>query len=114
MVKRKIYDIMLFNNILAKLYEQQVNYPINISYKLYKLKNELDEIDNFMFLRWESLFGENFDTENFTEDEILLYNSTLNVEIEVDLFKLSLNDIIDNDKVEITMQEIQVIDNFLR
>ena len=30
------------------------------------------EIDNFMFLRWESLFGENFDTENFTEDEILL------------------------------------------
>lgn len=114
MVKKRIYDIIIFNKILTKLYEQEINYPINISYMLYKLKNELDEIENFIFLRWENLFGENFNIENFTDNEMLLYNTTLDIEIDVDLFNLSLNDITNNDKVKITIQEIQIIDNFLK
>ena len=44
MITRRIYDVMTCNNVLTKLVEQQINFSINIAYKLHKLKNELYEI----------------------------------------------------------------------
>src|SRR5574344_201812 len=94
MITRRIYDVMTCNNVLTKLAEQQINFSINIAYKLHKLKNELDEIEQLIFQRWELLFGENFNVDTFTQEEITAYNLTLEAEVNIDIYDLKIDDII--------------------
>lgn len=112
-VTRRIYDIMTCNNVLSKLIEQQINFSINVAYKLYKLKKELDEIEQLMFQRWELLFGENFDANTFTQEEITAYNLTLEAEADIDIYDLKVDDIISNKQVKLTIDEVGIIDRFL-
>ena len=113
MITRRIYDVMTCNNVLTKLVEQQINFSINIAYKLHKLKNELDEIEQLIFQRWELLFGENFDTDTFTQEEITAYNLTLEAEVNIDIYDLKIDDIISNKQVKLTIDEVGIIDKFL-
>ena len=112
-ITRKIYDVMTCNNVLTKLVEQQIDFSINIAYKLHKLKNELDEIEQMIFQRWELLFGENFDADTFTQEEITAYNLTLEAEVNIDIYDLKIDDIISNKQVKLTINEIGIIDKFL-
>ena len=113
MITRRIYDVMTCNNVLTKLVEQQINFSINIAYKLHKLKNELDEIEQLIFQRWELLFGENFDADTFTQEEITAYNLTLEAEVNIDIYDLKIDDIISNKQVKLTIDEVGIIDKFL-
>ena len=113
MAQRSIYDIMLMNTILYKLYSQQINYNINIAYKIFKLKTELDEIEHLMIERWKILFGENYKIESFNEDEILLYNTTLQVQVDIDLYDLTINDITNSNQVKLPINDISTIVSFL-
>lgn len=113
MKKRTIYQIMLTNTIIHKLYEDQINFEINVAYKLYKLKKEFDEIEELMFDRWRILFGDSYDIKEFNEDEILLYNSTLQVEIETDLYELTIDEIIKNNKTNLSISDIEHLVEFL-
>ena len=113
MITRRIYDVMTCNNVLTKLVEQQINFSINIAYKLHKLKNELDEIEQLIFQRWELLFGENFNADAFTQEEITAYNLTLEAEVNIDIYDLKIDDIISNKQVKLTIDEVGIIDKFL-
>lgn len=113
MITRRIYDVMTCNNVLTKLVEQQINFSINIAYKLHKLKNELDEIEQLIFQRWELLFGENFNVDTFTQEEITAYNLTLEAEVNIDIYDLKIDDIISNKQVKLTIDEVGIIDKFL-
>lgn len=104
---------MLCNNVIYKLLEQQISYPINVAYKIYKLKKELDEIEQLMYDRWNILFGSDYDITTFTEEEITLYNTTLQAQLDVDLFELSINQVTHNNTVELTISEMETLYNFL-
>lgn len=114
MKSRSIYNIMLCNNVIYKLIQQQINYTVNIAYKIFKLKKELDEIEQLMLERWECIFGKEYDINQFTDEEIKTYNMTLNVEIDVDCYDLTIEDIVNNDKVSLSIEDIEIIDNFLK
>lgn len=113
MVKRSVYEIMLMNTVLYKLYEQQINYAVNIGYKIYKLKNELDEIEHFMIERWKMLFGENYNVEAFTEEEVVLYNTSLQVQIDINIYNLTVEEITNNNQVNLTLNNIETVVSFL-
>ena len=106
-------DIMLFNNIIYKLNEQQIKYPINIAYKIVKLKQQFDEIETMMVSRWSVLMGEDFDLNNLTEEQKLIYTSTLSAEVEINTHGLTVDNITDNNKVELTLSETERLIRFL-
>ena len=114
MVKKTVYDIMLCNNIIYKLIEQQIEYKIQTAYKLYQIKKDLDEIELLMVQRWEQMFGSDYNVQDFTEDQLKVYNITLMAEVEIDTRGLILNDLISNDKVSLTLSEIEHLDKFLK
>lgn len=114
MKQKNIYEIIKCNNIIYKLIEQQINYPVNIAYKLCKLKKELDEIELLMDERWILLFGKDYNIEDFTEDEIILYNTTLSAIMDIDTFQLSIEEITNNSNVKLTISEIEYMTDFLK
>lgn len=113
MVEKSIYDIMLCNNIIYKLFEQQINYPVNIAYKLYKLKKDFDEIETLMIDRWKILFGEDYNVEEFNDEQITLYNATLTTKVGIDIHGLTISEITDNDKVTLSISDVEYLDKFL-
>ena len=113
MVKRSIYQIMLANTVIHNLFNQQINYPINIAYNILKLKKELDEIEELMLERWNILFGKNYNVEKFTEDEIILYNTTLETLVDIDIYGLTVNDLTNNSTVHLSLSDLENIILFL-
>lgn len=111
---KKLFDVLRFNTVLFKLIDQQVCFPLNIAYKLFKLKKELTEIEELMFDRWEVLFGKDYNIENFSEEQIQLYNITLQTEINIDLFDLNKEDIFNNEKASLSIQDIEIINIFFK
>ena len=114
MKQRSVYDIIKSNNVIYKLIEQQINYTVNVAYKLYKLKKELDEIELLMNERWVTLFGEDYNTDNFTQEEVILYNATLMAVMDIDTFQLSIEEVVGNDEIKLSLNEVEIIDNFLK
>lgn len=111
---KTIFEILKFNTILHKLIKQQISFPINISYKLFKLKEELNEIESLIFERWDILFGENYDINELNDEQITLYNVTLQSEIEIDFFGLKKEDIISNTEAKLTIQDIEIVNIFFK
>lgn len=111
--EKSVYQAMLCNNVLFKLYRQKLEFPIGLSYKIYKLRKQLDELEMMMDERWEALFGKDFCTGNFTDEQIALYNSTLQALVEIDTFGLSVDEIASNENAKLSIQDIEILGNFL-
>lgn len=114
MKEKSIYEIILCNNIIYKLFKQQIHYTVNIAYKILKLKKTLDEIETLMRDRWSILFGKDYDTEKFSKDEIIVYNTTLSATVNIDTYGLTINDITNNDKVTLSLNDVEFMDEFLK
>lgn len=99
---------------MHKLYEQQILLPLNVAHKIYKLKEELSEIENLMFERWVLLFGDDYNIADFNNEQIQLYNATLQAEVEVDIPNISLEDIVSNKEAKLTLQDIEIINLFFK
>lgn len=111
---KNVYEIIKCNTVLHKLFEQQVLLPLNNAYKIYKLKEELTEIENLMFERWNILFGENYNIAEFDEEQIYLYNTTLQTEVEISIPNISLEEIVNNDKAKLSLQDIETLSLFFK
>lgn len=111
---KSIFEILKFNTVLHKLYEQRIDFTINIAYKIHKLIEELNEIETLIFERWEILFGQDYDINNFNEEQIELYNLTLKSEIEINFYGLKPEDIFENKKAMLSIQDIEVINDFFK
>ena len=78
-----------------------------------KLKKELDEIEELMLERWNILFGKDYNVEKFTEDEIILYNTTLETLVDIDIYGLTVNDLTNNSTVHLSLSDLENIILFL-
>lgn len=114
MKKITVGEAMMLNNIIYKLIEQQIHYPINIAYKIYKLKQVFDDVENIMMARWNSLLGENFDMDNLTDEQYAIYAATISADIDVDLMGLTVDELVDNDKVVITITDMERLSQILK
>lgn len=114
MKKLTVGEVMMLNNIIYKLIEQQIHYPINISYKLYKLKQIFDDIESVMMTRWTLLLGEDYDMNNLSDEQYAIYMATISADIEVDLMGLTVDDLADNDKVVITITDMERLSQILK
>lgn len=111
-IVKKIYEIMLCNTVLHKLLQQNLKFKINTAYKLYKLKNQFDEIEQLVNERWKLLFGEYYNIENLSDEQIVIYNLTVESEIEIDTFDLDIETILTDCEVQISLKDIETIDKF--
>lgn len=105
-----IYQIIKMNRSLETLISQQTLYNINIAYKIHKIKKELDEIEQYTFDRL-TLICPNFDLKNHNEEELLIYNTILNSQIEVDLPTITEEELLSSDEIKLSIEDIENILN---
>jgi hypothetical protein len=105
-----IYQIIKANRSLETLISQQNLYNINIAYKLYKTKKELDEIENYAFERL-SLICPNIDLNNPNEDELLVHNTIINSQIELNIPTLTEEELLSNNEIKLSIEDIENILN---
>lgn len=110
---KTIYDIINANVVLEKLLKQQHEYNIQTAYKIYKLKKELDEVENFTMDRLKLALGNDYDLDNLDENQKMLYTSIMLTQININDTDLKLNDLTDNDRLKITVNEVEKIVNLL-
>lgn len=113
MTNKTIFEIFKCNTIIYKLIEQQITYPINVAYKILRLKKQFDEIETLMRERWILLFGNDYDETNFNEEQISVYNTTLQTTIDIDLFQLKIEEVINNEIIKLTIDEVDFLNDFL-
>lgn len=86
----KVEQVLKLNDAVNTLFEERVKYQINVAYRLYQLKKELNDMSSYIiehivnFL--PSLKNENAE---LTDDEKSTYQAILNSPIEVDTFNLT-------------------------
>ena len=51
---------------------------------------------------------------NFTQEEVILYNATLMAVMDIDTFQLSIEEVVGNDEIKLSLNEVEIIDNFLK
>ena len=108
----KIYKILKINIVLERLIEQDCKYEINTSYKLYKLKKEINNIENYIFDRFYKLFNGK-ELEQLSNNERIIYNTILDSTIEINIPNISVEDILKNKEIKMSVQEIEIIEQLL-
>ena len=82
------------SDAVDELFIQHIKYQINVAYKLYQLKKELNEISEYTVKRIIELLPKLKDNkEELSENEVLLYQTILNSPIEVNLHGLTRDDV---------------------
>jgi len=82
------------SDTIDKLFDEHIKYPINVAYKLYQLKKELNEISEYTVKRIMEVLPKLKETNcELTENEQLLYQTILNSPIEVNIHGLTRDDV---------------------
>lgn len=106
---KKVYQIIKANIVFDKLIKQQIGFEINVAYRIYKLKKELDEIEEFVMDRLTMLLGDGYDLENLDNNEKILYEALMMDEMKINVYELNINDIINVDGVKLQVDEMEKI-----
>ena len=98
------------SDAIDELFTEHIKYQINVAYKLYQLKKELNEVSEYTVARIIEVLPklkEN-DTE-LSENEQLLYQTILSSQIEVNVHGLTRDDVYCiNEKPEVEKPEIEL------
>lgn len=111
-----IDQALRLNDAVDVLFEQNIKYQINVGYRLYQLKSELNDITNYVINRMVEVIPKiKEENAELNENEQLLYQAILNSPIEIDTFGLNRDEVYMTnesgtfDKVNI---ELQLLENF--
>lgn len=110
-----IDQALRLNDAVDTLFEQNMKYQINVGYRLYQLKNELNDITNYVVNRVIEVIPK-IKEENveLSENEQLLYQTILSSPIDIDTFGLTRAEIyLTNESVTLDKPsvELQLIEN---
>ena len=82
------------NDVVDILFTEHIKYQINVAYKLYQLKKELNEISEYAVSRIIEVLPKLKENNiELTENEQLIYQTILNSPIEVNVYGLTREDV---------------------
>ena len=110
----KVYEAYNILSVIEKLKEQGLKYPISTAYKLHKLYDELCKIETFIIDRYTQIFGTNIDFDNLTNKQQEVYAAILDSDIEISNDCIPKIDEILNDKAELSIADIKILDEILK
>lgn len=98
------------NDVVDILFTEHIKYQINVAYKLYQLKKELNEISEYTIGRIIEVLPKLKESDfKLTENEQLLYQAILNSPIEVNVYGLTREDVYCiSEKAEAEKPEIEL------
>lgn len=106
----KVHELYRISDSLNKLISQDVEYPVRIAYKLYRMNEDINERTRYVYERLASVIdSENMTNNSLTEHERAVYDATMNSDIELMPFDFEEKLIFSNDKVKLTVEDVTLI-----
>ena len=108
----KIEQVFILLEALEELYTQHVKYPINIAYKLNRIKNELNDIEKYTLERIAEVIPNWGDIITLSAEENLVYTAIMNSEIEIETYGLTKDELFTpttNDQPVIELGKIEAL-----
>lgn len=110
-----VEQILKLNDAIDSLFEEHIKYQVNVAYRLYQLKKELNDMSSYVIERLFSVIPKLKEEHvELNEEENIIYQTILNSPIEVDTFNLTRAEIyLTNEDVSLDKPrvELQVIEN---
>lgn len=93
---------------LNELYDQDIKFPINVGFKLTQIRRELSEINSYISSRLVLAIPNVVeDTKSMTNEQIILYNSILDSQIDIETHDIKADDILLNNEVNVNMKVVE-------
>lgn len=105
MEKLHVFEVLECNKTLYKMIEQKNTFPISVGLKLNKIIKEFDEVEEYVFNMMDITF-QNFDWGKMTEEQLKFYKCLISEEIELEYSKIPSSFFEDNDKLTLTIEEV--------
>jgi len=87
-------EVLTLNDTINILFEEHIKYPVNIGYKLYRLKNELNEISEYSINRIVEVLPNIVENEKELSDtDKVIYQTIINSPVSIDTYGLTREDI---------------------
>lgn len=93
---------------LNELCDQDLKFPLNIGFKLMKIKKEISELNGYVSSRLVLAIPNLLeDTNNLTNEQIILYNSILDTPVEIETQDLTEEELYSNSEIKISLKVIE-------
>lgn len=112
MEKLQVYQALKCNEVLYKMFEQRNTFPISVGLKLNRIYKQFNEVEEYVFSLMDKTF-ENFEWMKMTDEQTIFYNGLLSEEIELDYEKIPSSCFENNDKLMLTMEDINNLEIIL-
>ena len=110
-----VNQVLKLSDAVNALFEEHVKYQVNVGYRLYQLKNELDDMSRYildhLFALIPSLKEENVE---LSENENAVYQTILESSVDVETYDLTRAEIyLTNEQVDVSkpLLELCFIEN---
>lgn len=105
MTKMLVSDVFECNKVLDKIMKQRTLLPISVGLKINKIMKEFDEVEEYVLKTMDVAFGE-IDWTRITKEQMQFYNTVLSQEIEIDFEKIPREIFENNDKVMLSIEDV--------
>jgi len=102
----QIYQVINCNKVLSKIYEQKSILPFSLGFKLFKIMKIFDEVEEYVFNTMDMMFPQ-YEWNNLTKEESEFYSKVLTEKIELSFEKIAKEELEDNDKLMLTLEDIE-------
>lgn len=114
-IKITVSDLFCVSEALDKLIAQQLEYNVNVAYKIYSMICRINDATTYILSRLRLVLGDEVRLNKLPPEKQELYNAIMNSEIEVDgLPELTMDDVVDSVGAKLTVADIAVLDSVLK
>lgn len=112
-----VEQVLTLNDAIEELFNEHIKYQINVAYRLYQLKKELNDMSEYVIEHIIEVIPKlKEEGVELSDDEKLIYQTILNSPIEVDTFNLTraeiylTNEGVSLDKPSVELQLIEKLE----
>lgn len=114
-IKITVSDLFCVSEALDKLIAQQLEYNVNIAYKIYCMIYRINDATTYILSRLRLVLGDDVKLNSLPPEKQELYNAIMNSEIEIDgLPELTMDDVVDSVGAKLTVSDIAVLDSVFK
>ena len=114
-MKLKVYEIFNISEVLDKLIAQQLEYNVNIAYKIYQISLKLNEAQSYVLSRLHMVLGDDANLTELNPQQKILYDAVIQSEVDIeDLPELTMGDVVDSVNAKLSVSDIATRQTILK
>lgn len=106
----KVFEILDAKSAIDILMENNEKFTLKTGFKLCEIEQRLSEMEDYIFERLFKVIDEKkIELGEMNEEEMTIYQSVMETEMDVELFGLTEEELINSSEIKIDLNEIKAL-----